>query len=293
MAAYKLRGVGLLVTALAVLPAMDTIAKVLSGHLPVLEVAWARFLVYAALVLPVALWRHGIASLRLPDAPIQIARGALLAASAFMFFSAIAHMPLADAMAIFFVYPCFILAASAVILGERIRRSQWALVGSGFVGALCVIRPGQSGTLLASAMALGTGAVYAAALLLTRRLASHAPALVTSAISALTGLAVFSVLVPAVWRPPRPGDWALMALMGAFAALGHWLLVLAHRYASAAELAPYGYAELVAAVVFGRLVFGDLPTLTVWLGAGLIVASGILAARTASRSAAHAARGTR
>jgi drug/metabolite transporter (DMT)-like permease len=289
MAAYKMRGVGLLVTALAVLPAMDTIAKVLSGHLPVLEVAWARFLVYAVLVFPVALWRHGIASLRLPDARLQIARGALLAASAFMFFSAIAHMPLADAMAIFFVYPLFILAASAVILGERIRRSQWALVGSGFVGALFVIRPGHSGTLLASGMALGTGAVYAAALLLTRRLASHSPALVTSAISALTGLAVFSVLVPAVWRAPRPGDWALMALMGAFAALGHWLLVLAHRYASAAELAPYGYAELVAAVVFGRLVFDDLPTLTVWLGAGLIVASGILAARTAARSASNAA----
>lgn len=289
MAAYKMRGVGLLVTALAVLPAMDTIAKVLSGHLPVLEVAWARFLVYAVLVFPVALWRHGIASLRLPDARLQIARGALLAASAFMFFSAIAHMPLADAMAIFFVYPLFILAASAVILGERIRRSQWALVGSGFVGALFVIRPGQSATLLASGMALGTGAVYAAALLLTRRLASRSPALVTSAISALTGLAVFSVLVPAVWRAPRPGDWALMALMGAFAALGHWLLVLAHRHASAAELAPYGYAELVAAVVFGRLVFGDLPTLTVWLGAGLIVASGILAARTAGRSASNAA----
>ncbi len=156
MAAYKMRGVGLLVTALAVLPAMDTIAKVLSGHLPVLEVAWARFLVYAVLVFPLALWRHGIASLRLPDARLQIARGALLAASAFMFFSAIAHMPLADAMAIFFVYPLFILAASAVVLGERIRRSQWALVGSGFVGALFVIRPGQSATLLASGMAVGT-----------------------------------------------------------------------------------------------------------------------------------------
>jgi len=111
-------GVATLVAALAILPGMDAIAKLLAGHLPILEIVWARYLVYALFLLPLALSRHGLALFRPARPLLQLLRGGLMAFSALMFFSAVARTPLADAMAVFFVYPLLILLASSVILGR-------------------------------------------------------------------------------------------------------------------------------------------------------------------------------
>jgi len=68
-----------------------------------------------------------------------------------------------------------------------------------------------------------------------------------------------------------------MALMGAIAAVGHFLIIRAHRMATASQLAPYGYTEIVAAILFGFLVFADMPAPVVWLGIAMIMASGVAA----------------
>jgi drug/metabolite transporter (DMT)-like permease len=75
-----------------------------------------------------------------------------------------------------------------------------------------------------------------------------------------------------------------MAVMGAIAAIGHFLIVVAHRMTSASRLAPYGYTEIVAAVFFGFVIFRDWPTSLVWIGIVLIVASGIAASLREGRS---------
>ena len=126
-----LLGVATLVAALAILPGMDAIAKLLAGHLPILEIVWARYLVYALFLLPLTLRRHGVALFRPTRPLLQLLRGGLMAFSAVMFFSAVARTPLADAMAVFFVYPLLILLASAVVLREPSagcagRWSSWA-----------------------------------------------------------------------------------------------------------------------------------------------------------------------
>jgi drug/metabolite transporter (DMT)-like permease len=265
-----------MLAALAMLPGMDAIAKHLSGHLPTVEVVWARFLFYVVAIAPMALSKYGTAALS-PRRPIlQIVRGLLFAGSAYAFFLAIARLPLADTMAVFFIYPLIILIASAVVLGERIGAVRWVMVAAGFGGALLVIRPSLDGISAGDAFALLSGVGYAAGMMVTRRLAAHDPGLVTGVISALTGVVLYSFAMPFVWQAPSGLDWLWMALMGGVAALGHYLLITAHRMATAAQLAPYGYAEIVSAIFFGLMVFGDWPERIVWLGIAVIVASGIV-----------------
>jgi drug/metabolite transporter (DMT)-like permease len=258
------------------LPGMDAIAKHLSGHLPTVEVVWARFLFYVIAIAPMALSKYGAAALR-PQRPfLQIVRGLLFAGSAYAFFLAIARLPLADTMAVFFIYPLIILIASAVVLGERIGSVRWVMVAAGFGGALLVIRPSLDGISAGDGFALLSGVGYAAGMMVTRRLAAHDPGLVTGVISALTGVVLYTFAMPFVWQAPSGLDWLWMALMGGVAALGHYLLITAHRMATAAQLAPYGYAEIVSAIFFGLIVFGDWPGQIVWLGIAVIVASGIV-----------------
>jgi drug/metabolite transporter (DMT)-like permease len=266
----------LMLCALAMLPGMDAIAKHLSARLPTIEVAWGRFLFYGIAMAPLAFARFGRRAIRPARPGLQLLRGLLFAGSAYAFFLSIAERPLADTMAVFFIYPLIVLLASAVLLGERIGALRWAMVALGFAGALLVIRPSWDGIARGDLFALLAGAGYAFGMMVTRRLAPHDPGLVTGLISALTGVALYSFAIPFAWQAPSAIDWLWLAAVGGIAALGHYLLITAHRMATAAQLAPYGYAEIVSAIFFGLVVFGDWPEPIVWLGIVVIVASGIV-----------------
>jgi drug/metabolite transporter (DMT)-like permease len=247
--------------------------------LPVLEIAWGRYLFYALSLVPLALIRYKRAVLQPARPRLQLLRGVLMAFSALMFFSAIAYMPLADTMAVFFIYPFVVLLGSAVILHETIGYLRWAMVAVGFVGAALVIRPAVGEISPGVPYALLSGLSYAASMLATRKLGAHDPALLTAAISALLGAIAYSMLMPVVWVTPAVADWPLMILMGIIAAIGHFLIVHAHRLATASQLAPFGYTEIASALVLGLVIFGDIPTLSGWLGIALIIGSGIVAMR--------------
>jgi len=274
-----LLGVAVLVAGIAILPAMDAIAKHLADHLPVLEIAWARFLFYTVALLPFALRQYKGALWRPARPGLQFLRGSLMAFSALSFFYAIKHLPLADSMAVFFIYPFVILVGSALFLREPIGLMRWAMVLLGFVGTVLVVRPSGGTISIGVPFAFASGLAYAGSMLVTRKLGARDPALVTSALSALLGVIAYSLIVPFDWVTPDASDWPLMALMGFIAAIGHFMIVHAHRLASAAQLAPFGYTEIVSAILIGFLVFGDIPAPIVWLGIALITASGIAAMR--------------
>jgi drug/metabolite transporter (DMT)-like permease len=262
--------------ALAMLPGMDAIAKMLSQTLPTVEVTWGRFLFYGILIAPIAFAKFGRRAIRPARPGLQILRGLLFAGSAYAFFLSIAEMPLADTMAVFFIYPMIVLLASALFLGERIGLLRWAMVVLGFAGALLVMQPSLDGISRGDFFALLAGAGYAFGMMVTRRLTPHDPGLVTGLISALTGILLYSFAMPWVWQPPSPSEWLWLAAVGGIAAAGHYLLITAHHMATAAQLAPYGYAEIVSAIFFGLVMFGDWPEPIVWLGIAIIVASGIV-----------------
>jgi drug/metabolite transporter (DMT)-like permease len=274
-----LLGIIVIVSGIFLLPAMDAIAKFLSGHLPVIELVWARYLFYALAMLPVALRRQPRTLLRPTRPGLQLLRGVIMAFSAWMFFAAVSRMPLADAMAVFFIYPFLILIGSAFLLGESVSYLRWLMVILGFVGAALVIRPAMGTMSPGVPYALASGFAYAGSMLVTRKLGAHDPAIVTSAISALLGAVAYSLVMPFVWVTPGWSDWPLMALMGIIAAIGHFMIVHAHRLAPASQLAPFGYIEIVSAIIIGLVIFGDIPAPIVWLGIALIIGSGIVAMR--------------
>jgi drug/metabolite transporter (DMT)-like permease len=265
----------MLLAGLQMLPVVDGLAKLLSAEYPVLLLAWGRYTFHLLAVLPVAVWRHGWRSLMPAGAGLQILRGALLAGATLMFFGAVSRMPVADAIAVVFVYPFLVTALSALLLGERVGVRRWSAVLLGFVGVLVVVRPGADFHPAGTPFALGAGTAFACYVLVTRRLAGRAPALVGLAFTAVVGAVALTAALPWVWRPVAPGAFALIVLMGVLTAAGHGLVLRAYETAPASLLAPLGYTEIVGAVVVGLLLFGDFPDPVTWLGIAIISASGV------------------
>lgn len=270
-----LKGIALMLGAMAVVPLMDGVAKHLSATVPVLQVVWARYFFHLLILLPVVLWRHGAGALALRNPWLQVVRGGFLLSSTILFFAAIAVMPIADALALVFVAPLIVTALSPLALGERIGPRRWTAVCAGFVGVLVIVRPGLTVFHVGMLLALGAGTVYALYSLATRKLAGSAPPLVTLTYTALLGALVMSAAAPAFWVEPQASDVAWMLLMGLLAACGHFLIIKSFECAQASLLAPLGYSEMVMATVVGYLAFGDFPDPWTWAGVAIVIASGV------------------
>ena len=270
-----LSGIGLMLIAMVIVPLMDAAAKYISGDFHTLQIVWGRYFFHALFLLPIVVWRYGKRAFHSRRPLMQFVRGAMLAASTWLFFAAIARMPLADAIATIFIYPFIVTALSPLVLGEPVGIRRWLAVLVGFIGALIVIRP--SGEVLNTGviLALGAGTVFAGYSLFTRKLAGVDPPLVTLTFTGLIGAIGTSVFVPFVWIAPEPRHWLLLVFIGLCAAIGHFLVILAYERVRAATLAPFGYFEIVTATLLGFVIFGDFPDQFTWLGIAIIVASGI------------------
>lgn len=271
----RLPAILLLLGAMAMLPVMDAIAKHLSHSLPLLQVTWARFTFHLLWLLPAALLRHRPRELIPARTGLQLLRGGCLTAATFLFFGGVSQMPIADTLALSFVSPLVVTMLSPLLLGEKVGVRRLSAVAVGFLGALVILRPGLGVFQPAAMFGLGTGFVYAFYVITTRRLAGTAPALVTLVYTALIGLAGTSLAVPFVWVPPTPAEWGFMVAMGAVAALGHLLVILAYERGEASMLSPFSYAEMISAVTVGYFAFGDFPDNWTWVGIAILVTSGV------------------
>ena len=182
---------------------------------------------------------------------------------------------MAKALTLAFVAPLITTALSPIFLGEKVGFRRWSAVIIGFVGSLIVIRPGFIEFNLATVAALGTGFFYGIYLVITRKLHTSDSPLLTLLLTGVVGAVVASFLVPVVWINPTFNQWALLALMGIFACLGHLFLILSLKYADASKLAPFGYFEIVTNVILGYYYFGDFPHYWTWVGLAIIICSGV------------------
>ncbi len=270
-----LKGVLLAILAWQIVPFMDAIAKYLSASYPVLQIVWARFFFHFIVVAPVVLWRHGPSALVTRRPLLQIARGGFLFGATLLFFSAIRHIPLANAIALVFLAPVLVTALSPYILGERVAWSRWAAVLVGFAAVVIIVRPGLAGFHWATLLALGTAVCFGLYLLSTRMLAGTAPPLVTLGYQSILGLVVTTLALPWIWVTPPPGELLAMASIGVIAAAGHFLVIKSFEYADASLLAPCTYTEIIMATILGYVVFGDLPDAWTWTGIALIVGTAV------------------
>lgn len=271
-----LLGIGLMLTAMAVLPFLDVIAKYLGQQgVPVLQIVWARLFFGTLVTLPFALKLAGPRGL-LPNMPVMHGvRACFLIAATTFFFWALRYLPVADTLAIFFVQPLIVTLLSPLVLGEKVGIRRWMAVLVGFAGTLVIIRPGFQDLNPGVFLALASGASLAIYLLLTRKIAGSAPAMVTTFYTSLMGATIMSVVVVFLWQPPTPQQWGFFVLLALIANGGHFLIIKAYDHGEASLLAPLAYTEMVMATIAGWYVFGDFPDLWTFVGVGILIACAI------------------
>jgi len=262
-------------SAWAILPFMDTIAKYLSSDLSFFQITWARYFFTVFFTLPFMFFffRKNLTWTTQPK--LQILRGLILFSANVLFFYSISVISMAKALTLAFVAPLITTALSPFILGEKVGVRRWSAVLIGFVGSLIVIRPGFIDFNLASVAALGTGFFYGIYLIITRKLHDSDNPLLTLLLTGVVGAVIGSFLVPIVWVNPTFNQWSLLALMGIFACVGHLFLILSLKYADASKLAPFGYFEIITNIILGYYFFRDFPDSWTFLGLLIIVSSGV------------------
>jgi drug/metabolite transporter (DMT)-like permease len=191
-------------------------------------------------------------------------------------FVALQYLQLTETISILFATPFLVALLAAFFLGERVGPRRLAAIAVGFLGVLVITRPGLGGVHPAALLTVGGTVCYALYSVATRILAGYDSSATTMFYSGLAGLVLVTPVVPLVWSTPDSGVvWTMMILVGAFGALGHWLLILAHARAPAPVLSPFIYTQIVWMIALGFLVFGDVPDGWTLAGSAIVIASGL------------------
>ncbi|WP_346767148.1 DMT family transporter [Enterovirga aerilata] len=277
LADEPLRGILLVAAAMALFAVSDAVSKHLSAALPATEIAWLRWVGFAAIMAPFVL-RAPRRILRSRAPWLQVLRTLGLLGSALFFIAGLRYLPLASASAIAFAAPLMVTALSIPLLGEKVGARRWAAVAVGLVGVLVVIRPGSGTFGPAALLPLLSAVSWAFGMIVTRKLGGLDAAPTTMAYSALVGLAVLTLLVPVGWTTPTLPQIGLAAGMALASTAAQFLVVTAYRLGRASVLAPVSYSQLVWSGLLGFLVFGNVPDAWTLLGAAIIIASGLYTA---------------
>lgn len=271
------RAVLLHVAGLWILSGLDATGKYLAlVGVPVLVVAWVRYAVHTLLSSAVLLPRRGLGLLRTHALGGQLLRGLLMILTTLLFFSVLKRVPLAEATAMNFLAPIFLMALAPWLLRERHRLHRWLGVLLGFAGMLLVVRPGAGLDPVGVALGLATALSFAAFQIATRRLARDDP-LTTNYYGGLVGTVALTPLLPWFWQLPAltPLQWALLLSTGVTGAIGHGLQSAAYARAPATLLAPYSYLQILSAVGLGWWVFGQWPDALTAAGIACICGAGL------------------
>ncbi|GAB2508133.1 DMT family transporter [Lysobacter humi (ex Lee et al. 2017)] len=271
-----LRAAVMMLAAVAAFSLMDAGLKQLSTHYGAFQVAAIRGAASLPFVLAWALHRGGVGPLLRVRWPLHLLRGALGIAMMASFVYALKTLPLSTAYSIFFVAPLLITALSVPLLGERVGPRRWAAIAVGLLGVVVLLRPSGDGLLsLASLAVLVSALMYAVSAISVRLLArSDSTQAMMVWLLVLMALGAGLLAVPD-WRPLRMDDAWLALGIGVVGALGQYAITEAFRLGEASLIAPLEYTALVWGVLLDFGLWGVLPGGRTWLGAAIIVGSGL------------------
>lgn len=270
-------GAALIVLAMAAFALSDALAKQLAPQFPPVVLVWCRYLGLLVSVLPLLAREPSI--LRTGQPLVQLLRAAGLVGSALLFLRALAVIPQAEATAMVFASPLFVLILSRIALREPVGLRRFAPVLLGFAGVLVVVRPGSLHFGGAEFFPILSSMAWAMAVVLTRKLNDTDGVATTMLYSALIGAAGMSMLaLHALDGAALRSAWPLLAAMTVAWCLAQWLSVIAYRVAAPQLVAPFSYSQLLWATLLGLVVFGHWPYAISLLGMGVIVLSGLYAA---------------
>lgn len=274
----RLVSVGLMCVAVSVFSCLDASAKYLQARtgMPTPQIVWLRFLGQMVLIMMAVGLVNVPRLLRTRKPWHQAFRSLLLLGSTAFNFAALVYLRLDQALTIQFLAPLLVALLAGPVLGEWVGWRRLLAILVGFAGILIAIRPGYAEVHPAVLLAFGCMVSYALFMLSTRYLSAYDPPEVTLFLSLGVGTILYAPLALWHWMwPPDVLSWILLCMLGFFGGTGHYLFILAYRNAPASTLAPFLYAQLVAATAIGYFVFGDLPDAWTLAGSSIIVASGL------------------
>jgi len=267
------RGAALMVAGVFCMASMDVMAKILGHSIPVAQIVWLRF-VSQALLVGGGLIIARRALFTSAHIKLHMLRGLATTFSSYMFFLGIIYLPLADATALIQLGPVMVTLGAVFVLGETIGRRRIIAIAVAFLGAMLIIRPGSSVMSPASAFPMLGAVGFTVYALATRFVRSDGP-WTALFLQGVFGTMFSSLLVPFFWQPIALADAPAVAALVGFGILGHLLMIRAFAVAPAGDIAPYGYAGLLFAVIFGLVLFGETPDGVTLLGAVVIVTAGL------------------
>lgn len=274
--AHRWRAALFMLAAVGLFALMDAGLKLLSAHYPPLQVASLRGAASLPIVLVWTLSTIGARSLFRVRWPLHLLRAVLGVAMMAPFVYALRTLPLSTAYAIFFIAPLLITALSVPILGERVGPRRWAAIVVGFLGVLVVLRPTGEGVGSLAGLAVLLAALgYAVSAITVRVLAR------TDSSQAIVVWLLFSMALGAGllawphWVPIRGADLWLIAGVGLAGALGQYTVTEAFRQGEASLIAPLEYSALLWGLLLDFSLWGALPDGMTWVGAAIIVLSGL------------------
>ncbi|MBR0661551.1 EamA family transporter [Neoroseomonas oryzicola] len=255
---------------------MGGCAKLLGQTYSSLQVSWARAFGHIIFLAIAFFPRHGLAVLRTRRPLMQLGRSALLFTSNLAHFFAITFIPLGKAASISLTAPLIVAMLAGPMLGERTTKARVVALLCGFLGVLLVIRPGSAVFHWASLFVVLSAASYGVYQILTRMVAGIESPETSAFYSSTVGAFGMLLVMPFVWIAPAGWfDIMLFCALGVLGALGHYCVAIAFGFGPANVISPFQYFQLLSSVAVGYWMFAELPDAFTWLGAAVIVASGL------------------
>jgi drug/metabolite transporter (DMT)-like permease len=274
-----LAGIGFVILSVACFAILDTTTKHISASVPILLALWFRYLIQAVFSTVFFLPKRGMSLFKTEHPKFQMVRGALLFGSSLCAFFGLKYLPVGEFTAIASITPLVVTLMGALSLGEKVRKLRWALVLGAFAGTMVIVRPGSQHfdwVLIFPLVLILTNSGFQ---LLTSRMARTEDPVTMNVLTGWVGTALGAFLLPFVWELPTEWFvWAQLLLMGSFATVGHYLLILAFSKAPAAVLTPYFYTQIVFAMLGGWLIFDHMPDHWTLVGIGVVTLCGALGA---------------
>jgi drug/metabolite transporter (DMT)-like permease len=268
----RLAGIGLMLAGIWAFSFGDALGKYIVASYPVGQLLFLRAVASLALLSPL-IWRSRHEFMRLERPGLHLLRVVLSTLEVAAFFVAVMYLPLADVITFYLASPIFVTALSALVLREQVGWRRWCAVGVGFCGVLIAMQPSAQTITWPALIALGGSTCFAVLMLITRSLRGASDTVLAS--SQFVGTLVFgALLLPVGWVTPSLPGFGLFALAGAISVGALLCVNRSLKLAPASVVVPYQYSMIVWAVIFGYVVFGDVPTLATLIGAAIIIGAG-------------------
>jgi drug/metabolite transporter (DMT)-like permease len=269
----RLAGIGLMLFSIFLFSFGDALGKYMVATYAVGQLLWLRACA-ALLVLSPLIWKHRAEFFRLERPKLQLLRVLLSTLDVAAFFLATVYLPLADVITYYLACPVFVTALSAIVLRERVGWRRWSAILAGFLGVIIALRPSMQTFSGPALIALAGSLGFSGLMLITRSLRAT-PDIVMASSQFAGSFLLGGLMAPFGWVTPGPSSLALFATAGCISVSALLCVNRSLKLAAASVVVPYQYSMIIWAVLFGLIVFGDVPQTATLVGAAIIIGAGL------------------